>query len=140
MSQSRAVKILLDSNMLILMASGIPILDQIEEKLLTRPAYIVITPVLNELAKLASTGKPSIARKAKLALDIASRYCEIHEYELKPGESVDDALLRYALENNAIVATSDRELRRKLREHGVPEIYLREESMRIDIEGAFSFY
>lgn len=78
MSQSRAVKILLDSNMLILMASGIPILDQIEEKLLTRPAYIVITPVLNELAKLASTGKPSIARKAKLALDIASRYCEIH--------------------------------------------------------------
>lgn len=59
---------------------------------------------------------------------------------MKPGESVDDALLRYALENNAIVATSDRELRRKLREHGVPEIYLREESMRIDIEGAFSFY
>ncbi|ADV65632.1 PIN domain-containing protein [Desulfurococcus mucosus] len=140
MSQSRGVAVLLDTNMLLLMAEGIPLMDQIEEKLLAKPRYIVITPVLNELAKLASTGKPSVSRRARLALEIISRFCEVVEYQLKPGEKVDDAIVRYALENEAIVATSDRELRRRLREHGLPEIYLREESWRIDVEGVPSSY
>jgi len=139
-SQSRRITVLLDTNMLLLMARGVRVLELIEEKMLTKPRYIVITPVYNELVKIASSGKPSLSRMARLALDIVSKYCELVEYPVKPGEKVDDAILRYALENNVVVATSDRELRRRLREHGLPEIYLREESWRIEVEGVPSYY
>ena len=125
--------IILDTNMLMLIAEGVNVFEQIEEKLAIKPRYIVLKPVMKELEKLASSGKPGIARKALFAKQIAEKYCEIVDVE-KEG-NVDDIILEYAREHNAAVATNDRELRRKLREKGIPEIYIREESMRIDIEG-----
>ncbi len=129
----RKPRIVLDTNMLLLIADGINIFEQIEEQLLARPEYIVLKPVMKELEKLATRGKPLLRRKAKLALEIAKKYCRIIDVEEKPGERVDDIILRYAIENNTIVATNDKELRKKLRRNGIPEIYLREESMRIEI-------
>lgn len=123
---------MLDTNMLMLLAEGVNVFEQIEEKLCTKPDYVVLKPVYMELVKLAESGKPSICRKARMALEIIPRYCRIVDYE---NGSVDELLIKYALENNAAVATNDRELRRKLRERSIPEIYLREESMRIEIEG-----
>jgi rRNA-processing protein FCF1 len=139
-SQNKGITVLLDTNMLLIMANGIPVLEQIEEKLLTKPRYIVIKPVYDELVRIADSEKPSISRRARLALEIVNRYCEIVDYAVNPGETVDDAILRYASENNAVVATNDKELRRRLRSRGLPEIYLREESWRIDVEGVPSFY
>ncbi|ACL11672.1 PIN domain-containing protein [Desulfurococcus amylolyticus] len=140
MSQNKGITVLLDTNMLLMMANGIPVLEQIEEKLLTKPRYIVIKPVYDELVRIVDSEKPSISRRARLALEIVNRYCEIVDYAVNPGETVDDAILRYASENNVVVATNDKELRRRLRSRGLPEIYLREESWRIDVEGVPSFY
>ncbi|RLG81712.1 MAG: 30S processome protein Utp24 [Thermoprotei archaeon] len=132
----RTIEIVLDTNMLMLISSGINIFDQIEEKLAIKPRYVVLTQVIEELEKLAKKGKPATRKKAKFALEIVERYCKIvntntgTEYK-----SVDEAILEYALRKGAIVATNDKELRRKLRENCIPEIYIREESMRINIEG-----
>jgi SSU processome protein Utp24 len=127
--------VVLDTNMLMLMAEGIPVLDHIREELESEPRFIVIKPVYNELLKLANTSSNKTRRKALFAIEIVEKFCEIVEYDLRNGEKVDDAILRYALENRAIVATNDKTLRARLREVGVPEAYFREEARRIKIEG-----
>lgn len=131
-------KVALDTNMLLLIGEGVQVFSQIEEALEARPVYVVITPVIEELHKLASSGPPLLSKRARFALEIARNHCVIIDYPLVEGESVDDCLVRFAIEHNAIVATNDKELRRKLRERGLPEIYLREESMRLEFEGYIS--
>ncbi|MCD6300775.1 MAG: 30S processome protein Utp24 [Staphylothermus sp.] len=127
--------ILLDTNMLLLMADGLNIFGQIEDKLETHPIYIVLKPVIEELEKLAKKPQPSVSRKAKFALEIARKYCQIIDVKTNPGEKVDDIILRYASEHRVAVATNDKELRKRLRAHSIPEIYLREEGMIIEVEG-----
>jgi len=134
-STSRRPLVVLDTNMLMLAASGVRVFEQIEEELETKPDFVVLKPVYDELVKIATSYKSSTARKALLALRLAEQYCRIVEYTLRPGESVDDAIVNFALQHNAIVATNDRELRRKLRLHGIPEAYFREEARRVKVEG-----
>ncbi len=129
----RRVEIVLDTNMLLLIASGLNIFEQIEEKLAIKPVYTVIKPVLRELEKLAKSSKPSIKKRALLALEIVKKYCRVVDVEYC--ERVDDAIIEYAEKHCVAVATNDRDLRKRLRERGIPEIYLREEGMRIDVEG-----
>jgi len=126
--------IVLDTNMLMTIARGINVFEQIEDIIETKPEYIVLTQVMEELEKLAKTGKPSISKPARLALEIVKRYCKIVEAE-ENDLPTDDLILHYAKEHKCGVATNDKELRRKLREHGIPEIYLREEKMMVDVEG-----
>lgn len=134
-NENRVFKVALDTNVLLMIADGVRVFDHIEEELETKPEYLVITPVLTELKKLAALGSTSLSRKASLALRAVELYCKVVDYPLLPGEKVDDALVRFASETGAIVATNDRELRAKLRERGLSEIYLREESMRMRFEG-----
>jgi rRNA-processing protein FCF1 len=129
--------VVLDTNMLLLMADGVPVLDNIREQLETEPLFVVIKPVYDELIRLLMEGESKVRKKAKFALEIVNTFCTIVDYPRREGESVDDAIIRYAQENKAIVATSDRELRRKLRAHGIPSAYLREESMRVIVEHYF---
>jgi len=134
-STSRRPLVVLDTNMLMLAASGVRVFEQIEEELETKPDFVVLKPVYDELVKIATSYKSSTARRALLALRLAEQYCRIVEYALRPGESADDAIVNFALQHNAIVATNDRELRRKLRLHGIPEAYFREEARRVRVEG-----
>jgi len=134
-STSRRPLVVLDTNMLMLAASGVRVFEQIEEELETKPDFVVLKPVYDELVKIATSYKSSTARRALLAFRLAEQYCRIVEYALRPGESADDAIVNFALQHNAIVATNDRELRRKLRLHGIPEAYFREEARRVRVEG-----
>jgi len=127
----------LDTNMLMLAASGIPVFENIEEELAVKPEFIVLKPVYDELVNIANSSKGITAKKALFALKLVEKYCRIVDYSVESGESVDDAIIRFALQNHAIVATNDRELRRKLRIHGVPEAYFREEARRVKIEGLY---
>lgn len=129
--------VVLDTNMLMLMASGIPVLEQIEEELETKPRFIILKPVYEELVKLTSAEQVITRRRAILALNIVRNCCEVIVYELSQSERVDEAIIKFALENRAIVATNDRELRAKLRKLGIPEAYFREEAKRIKIEGYY---
>jgi len=60
--------------------------------------------------------------------------CRIIEVDVKPEENYDDVILRIAKENNYVVATNDRLLRRKLRKAGITTIFLRQRAY-LDIEG-----
>ncbi|MGC8982405.1 MAG: PIN domain-containing protein [Desulfurococcaceae archaeon] len=136
-SSSRAPLVLLDANMLMLAANGIRVFEHIEEQLASKPRYLILRPVYNELVKIATTGPPQVRRKALFALKLVEVFCEVVDYGDESSTSVDDLIIKYALENRAIVATNDRELRSKLRKLGIPEAYFREESRRVVVEGYF---
>ncbi|MEM0217995.1 MAG: 30S processome protein Utp24, partial [Desulfurococcaceae archaeon] len=106
--------VVLDTNMLMLAASGVRVFEQIEEQLETKPRFVVLSPVLNELIKLSRTSAQSLRKQALLALELVRMFCEIVDYGNVETSSVDELIIRYAVENKAIVATNDRELRAKL--------------------------
>jgi len=133
----RKIGILLDTNILMLIGRGIDIFTQIEELLDTKPEYYVIEPVVKELEKIVAHGGVKERKAAKLALELVKKKCRVIEISLSPDKSVDDLLLEIALREGFIVATNDRELRRRLREAGIPEIYFREEKQLLEAQGVY---
>jgi len=138
MSSDKRPIVVFDTNMLLLMADGVAVLDHIEEELETKPRCVVIKPVYDEICRIASSSNSVLLRKrALLALKLVNEFCEVVDYKLLNHEDVDSAIVRFALENNAIVASNDRELRKKLRKLGIPEAYFREESKRVKVDGYY---
>ena len=133
----RKMGVLLDTNILMLIGRGIDIFTQIEELLDTKPEYYVIEPVVKELEKIFAHGGVKERKAAKLALELVKKKCRVIEVSLSPDKSVDDLLLEIALREGFIVATNDRELRRRLREAGIPEIYFREEKQLLEAQGVY---
>lgn len=126
--------VLLDTNMLILIASGVNVFEQIEERLAIKPEYVVLKPIVRELESLASEGGAGVGKKARLALEIANKCCRVVDVDSSYSD-IDDLIIEYAERHRAAVATNDRDLRKKLRARGIPEIYLREEKMMVEVEG-----
>jgi len=116
-----------------LLAEGIDFFSLIEEELGLKPTYIVLGNVIEELLNIGRLN-PYVARRIDFILGIIRKKCLIDNSKINIKDT-DEALIEYALSSKAAVATNDRELRRKLRELGIPEIYLREESRRVGIEG-----
>ena len=110
-------KILLDTNFLIDVARFKIDLSELHH-LVSGGQLCVIFPVIEELEKIAHT-KTKESRYARAALFLASNLKKI-----SVTGSADEALLRMANEKT-IVATNDRELRKKLIKAGVKTIYLR---------------
>ena len=133
----RKIGVLLDTNILMLIGRGIDIFTQIEELLDTKPEYYVIEPVVKELGKIIAHGGVKERKAAELALELVKKKCRVIEVSLSPDKSVDDLLLEIALRKGFIVATNDRELRRRLREAGIPEIYFREEKQLLEAQGVY---
>ncbi len=133
----RRPRVLLDTNMLMLNARGIDVFEQIGDLLLSNPEFYVVKPVIDELEAIKSRGGVKERKAADLALELVRRKCRVIDVERKPGESVDDIIVRVAAEKGFIVATSDRELRRKLRRKGIPEIYYREEKQLLEAQGVY---
>jgi len=95
---------------------------------------ILLSTTYQELQKMAAKGSPSRRKQALLALKLAEK-CRLVSIEKEEGETNDDVILRIAAEWKSPVATNDRELRRKLRNRGLPVIFLRGKS-RLELEGA----
>lgn len=126
-------KIILDTNFLLLpFQLKIDIFDEIE-KIIGRFEPIVLSTTLDELNKLSKSRSAKMSRLASLAMDL-SKKCKIMEVYAMPGESYDDVILRVARENNCIVATNDRLLRKKLRKAGIATIFLRQRAY-LETEG-----
>lgn len=130
---SREVRILLDTNFILLIADGIDFFSLIEEELGLKPKYIVLNSVVGELLNIAKQ-TPLMAKKVDFVLRIVRERC-LFDNSITGSGDTDEDLIRHALASKAAVATNDKELRKKLRKLGIPEIYLREESKRIGIEG-----
>ena len=104
------------------------------EQILPSCKLVVPTAVLKELKhiKNRSNGKNRIA--ASIAIKIAtSSPIEVQKMELKPGESVDDALLRLSGKSR-LLCTNDRELRIRAREKNINVIFLRQRKY-LDVDG-----
>ncbi|MEM4624784.1 MAG: 30S processome protein Utp24 [Thermosphaera sp.] len=130
---------MLDTNILLLIADGFPVLEEIEEQVAFKPEYIVIAQTLKELETIGGREGGLMKKKCELAIKIARERCKIVDHKPDEFRDADDAILDYATSYNAAIATNDRELRRRAREKGLSEIYLREESQRIVVEGLIEY-
>ncbi len=132
--------VIVDTNFLIMMAKGLIAPSMVSEVLEISYAFISPVAIKIELKRLAEKSpKSSMRRLAEKALEIAEKI----GVEFLDGKyasmKADDAVQALALDLKSsrkyvLVATSDRELRRRLRILGIPSIYYRESEARLEIE------
>ena len=141
MGPGKRVKVLLDTNTILYILEGIIAPSHIMEAL--EAAYELVLPktVVEELERLASSApRASIRRRARRALSLLQQgVLDVTILEYEYDGPVDDSLVELALELKAqgervIVATSDKELRAKLRRRGIPSLYYRESSGLLEAE------
>jgi rRNA-processing protein FCF1 len=126
MTPLKPIRVLLDTNFLMLtLRFGVDIQSELE--CILEAAFVLSTTpaVVEELEQLKTKVKQNEVKIIEFAIIFASRVLKIDD-KLKPQEKVDDQLLRLAEKNEFIVATTDTELRRRLRKEGLPVIFLRQ--------------
>ncbi|MFX0113220.1 MAG: PIN domain-containing protein [Candidatus Hodarchaeota archaeon] len=90
----------------------------------------LVTPyeVIEELKKLETTQK-ALASRARLALSFIDRHCEVIGQSSTEDTTIsgaDDVILSLAEKFQGVIATNDRELRKKSRALGISSVFLRE--------------
>nr|WP_070807793.1 PIN domain-containing protein [Pyrodictium occultum] len=131
----RLKRVIYDTSMLMLLYEGVPVFEESASLLLSNPECVVPRQVLEELERIASGPGPIHRRRAaRLAIEALRREsCRVVDTS---AESADEAILALALsDQEAIVATADNELRRRLREKGLPNIYYRRSRHGLMLEG-----
>jgi len=134
MTTRRSIQILLDTNFLMVpIRFGVDYQAEIE-RIIGASFILVTTPaVVDELKQLKKSVKIGELKEINFALNLAEKITIIDEI-LAPGEKVDDQLIRIAQREGCVVATTDSELRRRLRRAGLPVIFLRQ-TRHLVIEG-----
>jgi uncharacterized protein len=120
-------KILLDTNFLLIPGQfKVDIFAEID-RIISDAHILVAEPTLTELDRILKegSGKDKAAVKLGMAL-LKAKGVEILKAPQKVFKGVDDFLLEIAVENQFIVATADKELRRRLKQAGIPVIILRQ--------------
>jgi hypothetical protein len=120
------ILVLLDTNFLMVsIRFGVDIDSELGRIIETSFKLATTTAIVNELKWLKTRVKPSEEKEINFALALAERIAILDE-KLEPGEEVDDQLIRIAAQEGYVVATSDAELRRRLRVKSIPVVYLRQ--------------
>lgn len=132
-ADSRAA-VILDSNFLFIpLRFGVDIFDELQ-RVFGRPVrYILLTAVIEELRLLRLNAEPSLKKEIDFAVSLTDR-CEVMETSLNPSETVDDLILRIAVETDKPVATNDTGLKQRLRAAGIPVVYMRQQAY-LEING-----
>jgi rRNA-processing protein FCF1 len=120
--------VLLDTNFLLLpFQRRIDIFEEIPKLLQTQVHLLVMPQILKELQWLATEGASKDARAAQSAIEALDRFASLVTDIPSTVRNLDadNAILHYAKDIGAIVATNDRELRSKLITQGSRVIYLR---------------
>ena len=134
-SKKEKVKVIFDSNFLFVPSQlQFDIFEELANLLNQRFDPILLSSTQKELQKLAKEGSPKTRQQASLALKLADK-CRLVRVEKDLKETYDDVIVRLAAEWKCPVATNDRELRKRLRNLGVPVIFLRQRR-RLELEGA----
>lgn len=128
------VRVLFDTNFL-MAAFERPanVVGRVEELLEAKVRPVILRSQLRELERIASSDKrQKAARIARTVLEYVRR----KGFEvIEDGERVvDDAIVETSKREGYIVATNDRELRRKLREGGVSVVYMKSDG-KFELEG-----
>ena len=127
-------KVILDSNAFFVpLQFKIDIFEELKNLLPTNFEAILLSPIRQELEKLAEKGSPQMRKKASYALKLSEK-CTYVQLNDDYARSPDDAILKAAKEWKSPVFTNDRNLRKRLRNINVPVIYVRQKS-RLEIDG-----
>ena len=119
-------KILFDTNFLMIpLRFGVDVFEEAERALNHLPEYYVTRSVLREIEILKQGASPSFAKELSFAEKLAER-CNVLDVEVEDEETVDESILRIAVEKNLIVGTTDADLKRRLRGAGVKVLVLRQ--------------
>lgn len=127
-TEFHVIKILLDTNFLLLpFQRRIDIFEEIKHLVEGQVKFLILPQILKELKILEDTGTAKERHAAKVSHQLIERHCHLVEISNTPieGLDADSALLHYAQETGAIVATNDRELRQNLVKQGSRAIFLR---------------
>ncbi len=111
---------------------NLDVFQEIEYLLQKKVDFIVPSAVKSELTGISARGGEGAA-EASLALQLASR-CRVVEVALDENETVDDAIVKSSQKLGAVVATTDIELKKRLRAINVPVVYLRDKS-KLEVDG-----
>ena len=134
-SEEEPVKVVLDANFFFVPSQfNLDIFEELANLLNQRFEPILLSSTQKELQGLAKSSSPKKRKQAQLALRLAEK-CHVVPAEKGLRETYDDVIVRVAAMWKSPVATNDRELRRRLRNLGVPVIFLRQKH-RLELEGA----
>lgn len=122
-------RILLDASFILTLASKpLDLIGELEE-MLGNVELLVLEDTIKELEAISKRSSIKKSKQAKLALDFVMKLERItYAYE----GSVDDKILKCAMENRLLVATMDKELRKRLRAMGLSVITLRQNRLMIN--------
>ncbi len=130
-----AICVIVDSNFLMSSVQfNIDVFEEMEKTLNQRIEAVIPSPVYDELKQVSIGRKVKQARQAKQALKLAKK-AKIVQVDVEPCESVDDLIVRLAIDWNCLVATNDSELRKKLKKKKASVMYLRQKS-HLMVDGA----
>ena len=133
-SKQESVKVVLDANFFFVPSQfNLDIFEELANLLHQRFEPILLSATRKELQGLAETNSPKKQKHARLALRLAEK-CRVVPAEKGLNETYDDVIVRVAAAWKSPVATNDRELRVRLRNVGVPVIFLRQKH-RLALEG-----
>ncbi len=124
-----------DTNFLLVPGQfGVDIIRELERVIQARFRVAVPDVVLQELDVIERKSRGRDLMAVRMAKKLAERFdvVRVGRFGERP---IDDQLLDFAANNeHVIVCTNDRDLRRRLRERGIPVVYLRSKKI-LELEG-----
>ncbi len=127
--------VILDSSIMIsALECKVDLVPEIERVLSAEFVPTVLSGTLSEIEDVLRRSRGGKRKKQlELALEFAKRFNRL-DYNPLGAEEMDDVIVKAAKDFNAIVATNDGELRKRLVRAGAPVLFLREKS-HIEAEG-----
>ena len=124
-----------DTNFLLVPGQfGVDIIRELERVIQARFRVAVPDVVLQELDVIERKSRGRDLMAVRMAKKLAERFdvVRVGRFGERP---IDNQLLDFAANNeHVIVCTNDRDLRRRLRERGIPVVYLRSKKI-LELEG-----
>ncbi|WP_297460499.1 PIN domain-containing protein [Thermococcus sp.] len=124
-----------DTNFLLVPGQfGVDIIGELNRILDVKFNILIPNVVLQELDVIEGKSRGKDLMAVRMAKRLAERFerVEIGEFGKRP---IDDQIFDFATGNErVIVCTNDRELKKRLRERGVPVVYLRSKKI-LELEG-----
>jgi len=126
MTPRKPIRVLLDTNFLMIpIRFGVDLRPELGRALEASFSLATTPSVLEELRRLKTNVKNRELKNIEYALTLAEGVEKVNDV-LRPGEDVDDQLLRLADMEDVIVATTDSELRRRIRQKCRPVLFMRQ--------------
>jgi len=127
--------VLVDTNFLLVPGQfGVDIIGELNRILDVKFEVVVPNVVLDELNVIERKAKGKDLMAVRMAKKLIERFkvVEIGKFREKPA---DTQIYEFAVKNpNVVVCTNDKLLKKKLREKGIPVVYLRQKKI-LELEG-----